>query len=593
MVAVRLLLCLLGSCLLLPAMAQAPPSDSDLSGDTRLSRKISVQAEGLPVGELLERIAREANVTLSAKSDTADDKVIVFSKARTIRDTLHDLAHLLHARWQVEETPKGRRYALGKSIAAERYEARLIKERTEQARNSVEELVKALPESPEQLAERPPTDPVRKQLSNSQCRQGLKFYSFLNAQQKEQLFDSNRLRIPFELFTSSQQEQLRLALIADHKKAGYDPADLTEDLEAMKKHGLQFAMVHTEGYLSIGLYLGIMSNLPVANLNPRGEWLLPVQGNPYSREAVPETASFPSVAAIAAASQQSHLCDRLRILAEKSGVPVFADYYRFFRGTKPSKVAASNSIVPVDGKGESLPVADLLDSFCQEPGLLWWIQDKTLYFRYRDWYMRRLSELPDRWVMAMAKRLQAQKGTPTFRDVAACQELTLNQLQALSDTVRTYPLYFADEELGLSELLQLIVLSPSNSARTPVPEWSGGTPTELLNAALTYGQMNTQQRLLVRAFVDKRQLMEASEDLPSFRIAVTCRPPVSMDPQKQDSPKLSVIYIHWSLNNAETRGDNSYSIPLPVVLPDDRREKTRIEMENEAAKEQVDGLAAC
>ena len=53
-----------------------------LMGDSRLGRKALIEAEGIPVSELLAQISRASGVILKADAVVADDKVVVFSAAR-------------------------------------------------------------------------------------------------------------------------------------------------------------------------------------------------------------------------------------------------------------------------------------------------------------------------------------------------------------------------------------------------------------------------------------------------------------------------------------------------------------------------------
>src|SRR5690242_10885672 len=73
--------------------AAAAPVDP-LAGDARLAQKVKVTAEGVPVEDLLARLAQKCGVSLAASRETADDKVMLFAPARPLHEVLGDLAAL-------------------------------------------------------------------------------------------------------------------------------------------------------------------------------------------------------------------------------------------------------------------------------------------------------------------------------------------------------------------------------------------------------------------------------------------------------------------------------------------------------------------
>lgn len=559
------------------AVEQPPESRTSVfAGDERLSRGVLIQAEGLPVGELLGLLTDRTGVDLTVASDTSDEKVIVFTPSRPLRDTLVDLAVLLNARWRTEKTSDGKsRYRLDRDPRAERYEEQLAREPETKWRAVIEEQVRALKESPEELAKRPVEDPIRRQLSGPASRKGTELYALLSPAQKDALFANQSLRIPFRDFPPQQQTLLRQAMRADHQRAGYELSELEPDLQAMEKRGVAFRFVRQGGHYDVSIYLSVASNLPIATRDDEDRWLLPVRGNPYTRETVAKSAAFPEQEVIRRAAAKAELFDRLRLLCEQSGLPVFCDYYRFFVGTRRFDRDRNAQTSPTPTSTAN--AAEYLDVFAAKDGLLWWAEGKTLYFRHRDWYARRPVEPPDRWVRATAERLRKQNAIPTYRDVVACRELSPAQLQALSDSVRTYPSYFPDENAGLTELLEIFCLSPRTQTAAPLSNRNTAI-AERTESPISFSDMNEVQQLLVAQFFQKRQAQEYSRDLRSFSLKVSyTRPPL---PEGSEVPPFVVIYVEWSRENADINlsGMPSHSVPLPFGNYVDRRSRTRAEV---------------
>ncbi|HLK60639.1 MAG TPA: zf-HC2 domain-containing protein, partial [Chthonomonadaceae bacterium] len=98
-----------------------------LAVDTRLNRKVRVSAEGVPVGDLLELLGEKTGFVLNADPIVADDKVIVFGPARSLRDVLNDVAALFDDTWKISAGPKGQcTYQLTRSAEAQAYVNKLI-----------------------------------------------------------------------------------------------------------------------------------------------------------------------------------------------------------------------------------------------------------------------------------------------------------------------------------------------------------------------------------------------------------------------------------------------------------------------------------
>src|SRR5205823_3062379 len=120
-------LMVVGAGLTLVTAAAAPPAapvKDALAGDARLAQMVRVSVEGLPVSDLLAKLAAKTGVALAAEPDIGDDKLIVFGPARPLRELLADLAALFNDRWESKRTVSGAvRYRLFRSAAARQLEA--------------------------------------------------------------------------------------------------------------------------------------------------------------------------------------------------------------------------------------------------------------------------------------------------------------------------------------------------------------------------------------------------------------------------------------------------------------------------------------
>ena len=149
---------------------QSPsPQTADVFADnSRMAQKVSVHCEGMAVGELLLLLSQKTGVELAADKLTAEDKVIAFVPARPLRVTLTDLAALFNDAWTREKGADGKsRYVLTRSLRARAYEESLLKAANNRLIAQLDAQVKALGETPEQLAQRPADDPIRKNLTDT------------------------------------------------------------------------------------------------------------------------------------------------------------------------------------------------------------------------------------------------------------------------------------------------------------------------------------------------------------------------------------------------------------------------------------------
>jgi hypothetical protein len=542
------------------AFAAAPKEKNDpLATDSRLTQHVIVSSEGIALGDLMQRLSRQAKVPLAAASEVADDKIIIFTPARSLREILADIAALFNGRW--ERHPRSgrlRQYLLTRDLRARELDDRLARQRVQRLRDRLDEYVGALSEAPEVLALRPKEDAIRLCLSRPDSRLGLAFYALLSGAQRERLFTRRRLEFAFRSLSPDQQEPLRRVFsdLLDQSRSGDTGASSgsptrLRTLADLEEGTIQFQWRELLGQTNLQFQLG-RSPILVEAFFASSTWLVPLNGNPYTGDPVSETALLPALQLFEIASVQRTWPDSLRELARSAKIPVVADYYRSRPIARTIQGVRSSSASP----------RAALDALCGVYGYAWWMRGKTLLLRKRDWFAQRLKEVPDRWIVAMAERLHAQQACPTRGDVLRLLDLSLPQIAALIDKVTV------EDEMelqGLRELLAIISASPKGqTVPVPVGDARGSDRT-----VLDTEQMTIRQRQLLPAFFAAAgdSLANGSDDGLLIQMWRTQEEP--------QSTQSGYRYVRVLVSgNART-----YSLYLPLVLPDDRRDSTKIEVQ--------------
>lgn len=579
-------------------LAQAGYSDPFLSGlpeTPSLTRRVTVEAAGVPVEDLLSLLRARTGVPVSAERDLADAKVILFGPPRPLRDVLTDLAALLNARWEIRKAKdESERYALSWSRKAREYEEGLLASMQERIVARLEEQVATYLQPPgEQAAQ---DERLRRRLSDPQARFAARLYSLLSPVQRNALFTHGRLSIPFGFLPGREQAAARQVfnhviageeeIAEEERKAGFEePVSKPDDLE---KTGLRFELRH----------YGITSDLSLAvgrstirfGVAGQARWLLPAHGDPYAGTPLPANAALPPLPAIQGAGKLAAWPDRLRELAKRSGLSVCADYYR----SKP----ATTSLPPLDaaapGPGGGTPAnaepeaVAALDSLCRRDAYLWWTRGRSLLLRKRDWYYQRLFEVPDRWMLATAARLHAQKGVPAYGDALGLLALSREQVAGLASIGE--PQGAVHPWLHFHEFLP-IIRAGAPGARVPLPNLRTLPAEQLKRTRLRYAELNPLQQALVVQFLQVYPYPVAPDEARRFRGRLIYNPePILRSPGYLEQMKArgltldlnyrtAAIQIGYSL---EGEGRTYFNeIQLPLSLPDDRRAQTRVEIAEE------------
>jgi hypothetical protein len=566
----------LGTALLVLTGASA--GTDPLAGDRRLDAPVRISAEGVPVSEVLARIQKITGVPLQAEGAASDDRVVLFGPDRPLREVLADLAALFGDRWRRSPGASGDRYLLYRDPQVARLERELpaAPERTFLA--EMERQVRALRETPEQLARRDEKDPIRRYLSDPEARLATQIYAGLSLRQKTALLAQRRLRLLYGMLPPEHQAFLRR--VAEEQEAE------ARRVEQETMRGLRIAISRRRSPPDLNLRVvratfvkgeyspnhAFLEMYPGGTFFARFPWdesLPPLHGNPYTGQPIAADAPLPAAEQVVGAKGAGWI-ERLRELSARARVPVLSDAYRIqVRPYRPAPVVGEGSIAE-------------LDRFCAPDGTLWWTRGRTLLFRERDWYLQRLHDIPDRWLDSVTRRLQSQEERATYGDLVRLAELTPRQLQGLmflGQENRSQPIdlsFWEDRLAGLSELLSIMKgrAVPRSVAELRLLDYNGlkGEEGQRVYEAMTlrFPQMNPVQRERILPFlVVQRQDLDGV-DLESFSVNVRAGEPSSHKRPHRYVP----VEIEWHMKGG--RGDYE-DLFLPLTIPDDRRDRTVVE----------------
>jgi hypothetical protein len=562
-------------CSLTEAQPSKTPEHKDaFADDPKLQRKIKIHCEGMAVGELLALLSQKAGVRLTADRAAADHKVVFFCQARPLRESLVDLAILFHDGWQHSKTADGEdRYILQQPLLSREYEQSLYRAANGRSMAMLEEQVKALGESAEQLARRPETDPIRKNLSKADHRIATQVYAALTPEQRDALFE--RRILSFSAYEISAQlagpirslYESSLKMTARFRApGGGQPAEKVEDYA---RHGVQFVLHNSGGRVipAVQVYgVGSMHATLFAEVEGRSRSLLPTHGNPYTKAPVAGAAVLPDSSKIQEAQRQMQFVDRLMKLAELTGLPVVSDLYR----SHPVNEVTEGEAGDQDRDPAAKRALTALDSFCQQEGYLWWTRPGGgLYFRKRDWYEQQRYEVPDRWLVNVVTRLKAHKNVPTISDALLAKELTSQQVLGLNglNAGKGYS-YSEMETAGTPELLAFLDGELQHPTAGITPEgWDKNRRYERKDVAALARNGSFMK------FLNAQSHPIPAPSLQFFRVEFAN---VDRQPAPADGFKDAQVQMNWTVGSGIFGGHN---LLLPIAIPDDRRDKTVIELE--------------
>ena len=177
----------------------------------------------------------------------------------------------------------------------------------------------------------------------------------------------------------------------------------------------------------------------------------------------------------------------------------------------------------------------------------------------------------------MIQRLRAQHGTPLYGDLARVAELTPAQVTGLNDLAGCAGLTHEHDLLLLCPVLTLLSAAPGRAHR---PLHAGVlSPGDLQAITVTYRDLTPSQRGLLPSVLSAAETPLHPGDAQSFVARAFCS---RAAPERNSMGYWHTqLLVQWGIDPpASDRPPISGTamIQLPMSLPDDRRDRTRIEI---------------
>ncbi|MCW3051789.1 MAG: hypothetical protein JWN14_959 [Chthonomonadales bacterium] len=563
---------------------QAKPVEvpEGLVGSPAFAKRVKVTCPGLAVGELLDQLSATTGVKLQADKAIADDKVVLFCPARPLKETLTDLAALFHDSWRHIRTAGGEdRYILLRTRQSTEYEQSLSRATYARLIAKLEEQVKALSETPDQLAKRPAEDPIRKSLEDPGNRVATTVYAALSPDQRAALFDRRVLNFsPAEIgpqLAGPIGELYKKSAAQAARFRGGEGSPPGENAQDYARRGIQFALHNCGGKFTPSIYAygkSSMIGFLFADVDTHAIWALGPHGNPYSPAPIARSLALPSSEITRKAQGETSWVDQLQKLAESTGSVVLADFYR----SCPVNLVSKEAPEPAPAAGDRSEVT-ALDRLCWKEGYLWWTRPGgALLFRKRDWFEQQRYEVPDRWLVETVKRMKAQKHIPKVSDFLRARELTARQILGLNGMNTGDGFSYSEfETVGASELAAFL---NRELAYHPAP----------LGQPPIAGRSLEPGRSFEKAFfTEDTAALASNEAFVSFLSAQASPIPVAdiryfqADIYNEDRGggpnggwKDASVVVNWKVGPLMDKRQN---ICLPFELRNDRRDQVKIVVE--------------
>lgn len=545
--------------------------------DSRLSQKIRLAVGGRSIGDVLGLLTQQTGIRVTAARDVADDKVVIFTPKRPLRDTLEDLAALLSHQWESDSSDGTMRYRLVRNSKTKRLEAKLLEAEEGRLLALAGRYVHALSETPEQLKKRPEGDPLREALTHPTTRLAITAFASLTPDQRSQLRDNDFLSTPFANLGQQWQDSMRKMFMRIGAAIRQDTRPDAEDqeIDGLNQDTLQFQISEFHGSSTLSLMLdkaGIGTTF--ARIKNNQDWALPPHGNPYSGEKVAPDAVLPSVKASREAGIKAEWVEQLRRLAALSGQPVFADFYRS-RFVNRGSYSNNPPEEPKAERIETQSTVAALDTLCKPVGYLWWSRPTgALLLRKRDWFVQRQYEVPDAWLLFLADTLQSRSGIATYGDLLNLRTLTRKQIAGLNsmagDNNYTYGSSFVNGR-AVHEIVALIQISgflqgesivrlPPNPDEQALKE----VTREFERKTISVNQFSPEQRRLLPnlagAFSARGHTL-STDDLAQLRISLQLENSPTVQ-KNTDAPPYQFVKVNFYIN-----GTSSFSDYIELYLP--------------------------
>lgn len=428
----------LGVAAVVAAQEVAPPSGDQ---DPR-ALPISLRAHGTPVGEVVRMLKEQMRVPLKVESGLAADRVVVYCRNRPVGQAMTGLVKLLNGRWELAPGGDLRNATLAPVPSARREEIERLRTGFNAAcapwlnvaaRARAQALAELKPRTSSGRGAAAEIDLLLRRTGKVPVP-GLQLLSSLSQGQREQLLLSGFLYLPFASMDGRQQGLMRLFLkekgmkeqeaLAHLQNAGplfyaeTDPSTLT------KAH---FVMWFD------GSFRTLTEQPPVTLHSRSGGTARPVRARPYpvsggsrldytavERQVLPRDFRFNP-------EQEYTWPDILEALSHTTPFALYSDCFQASEDVKP----VAGRTLPQANLPAERTVAGLLDVLCQRYRRVWWVEDGAIYLRDREWFFRRLYEVPPAVEQSLEQHL-TRHGTLPPAGLALLGRLTSRQIEGWS-----------------------------------------------------------------------------------------------------------------------------------------------------------------
>ena len=520
-------------------------------------------AKGVSVRALLKQLDLKYGLSLAAKGDVGEEKAILFTPSRPLRDTLEDLAELFNANWKPEKNESGEKVLLlSRTLLQSEYDQTLRRRDLQSRITLLNAQVAALSETEETLNSRPNYDPIKLALSNPDTRFATELYRSLPNAEIESLFRLGRTSnfhisvfpqetqdslssLFFRHLTKERNEADKNSQTVRNGQNSYSSESPTAQPEEMEFGAIRFAIFNSE----ICLQLSERCQIPVRSLYRFIGVPLRQHGNPYSQLKPHSPAVPPEKRYLEDSEKIGGWVQRLQFLSETTGIPVISD---FFPTATVDKKATENLAL------SGATALSRMDSLCRNNKSVWWNRGSTLLLRQWDWFSQREYEVPEKYLTEISKRVYNGSSRLTVRDLLELCKLKPLQLVGLermsgiaSDGRR---------QDGLAELLQTIRLSSVdlNSRIQEMPE------IPFQSQKIGEGH-STGYRDLSSPGIDSLKLF-ARNAYPIFitsQEGFKCE--ISSLDKKRSATKSSLIVLRWSFGSENGDPVSSFQISIPPL----------------------------
>lgn len=441
--------------------APSPSVEPELGSDVRLATRITVSEVDRPLGELLPELSRKLKVRLTARKETADDKVTLLLKECPAAEALSLLARHLDFQWhrvgegfQLEQDA----VAAGRESALRDREWRAVEgwmehlwrlsgtpaAQLEVRQSAVEQALAQNDLSLDQSATLAREAAALRDLMRHRraVPVALEMFHSLTPLQRRQLRSTGSVRLSSafgglspRLIQAAQTALAQPYLRPDqplYVDAVFRMTDAARDEQpggsrlARQIRMDAFLTVATEtGSTMVNLSPRSLIDVPLPELRPG-----PPSGGPeldrevavaFAKDSPPQATDAVIRDRLAEWSTGTlPLGELLRQVHEATGLDVVSDSYIRAR-VRPSDFTSK------------MPAHAILDRIAAELGYAWWREGRTLFLRSRSYYNDRPAEVPQRILKPWRARV-GRKPSPTLDDLGdLAVPLTDAQARGLND----------------------------------------------------------------------------------------------------------------------------------------------------------------